>query len=336
MNHQNIQLADILIVRSGVQVNEALLAGSKVKFVGTATIGDDHVDKAYLQQHNIGFASAAGSSTESVVEYMLASLYWLEAYGKLDMQQHTLGIIGVGRIGGLLRDACALAGLHTLNNDPPRQRLAHDDDLLALNTLLAHADILTLHTPLINSGEDTTFHLLNRKRLAEFQGFGIINAGRGACLDNQALLDWLNESEERFAILDCWEHEPNILSELVTHPQLLLTTPHIAGHSLDGKAANTLFVYNELCNFLKVKPSWNPQDFLPEIDTHGLDSLATKQHIISQLYPIVEDTFATKTAALSPATFPQWFRGYRSNYPMRRAWRQSLKTIHPDLERMFF
>ncbi|MDQ7002087.1 MAG: NAD(P)-dependent oxidoreductase, partial [Ghiorsea sp.] len=134
--------ADVLLVRSGVQVNQALLQGCKVRFVGTATIGDDHVDKLYLESQGMGFASAAGSSTQSVVEYMLATFFSLENMGKLSLSQDKLGIIGVGRIGSLLVKACSQLGLATLCNDPPKGFSASLDNVL--NT----ADILTLHTPL--------------------------------------------------------------------------------------------------------------------------------------------------------------------------------------------
>ncbi|MDQ6988790.1 MAG: NAD(P)-dependent oxidoreductase, partial [Mariprofundaceae bacterium] len=228
LEHQHItakrvQDADILLVRSSTKVNPALLADSQVRFVGTATIGDDHVDTTYLQQRNIHFSSAAGSSTESVVEYMLAAFFQLEQLGYMDFSQDCLGIIGVGRIGGLLNQACAKLGVTTLLNDPPRQvesRQAESHDtqsgsttpFQSLNTLLQQADILTLHTPLVQgkSAAEDTLHLLNAEQISQFKGKGIINAGRGACLDNQALLAWLEQDVGRFAVLDCWEDEPNI------------------------------------------------------------------------------------------------------------------------------
>jgi len=335
MNAKSIKDADVLIVRSSVQVNEALLKGSKVKFVGTATIGDDHVDLAYLKGQGIAFASAAGSSTESVVEYMLACLYQLQAMEKLDFDSDTLGIIGVGRIGSLLEQSCEILGLQTELNDPPRQREEELRKFKDIEYLLKYADVLTLHTPLIRDGKDKTVHLLDADAFSRFHGKGIINAGRGPCVDNQALRAWLDEDSKRFAILDCWEGEPSVDLALVAHPQVVITTPHIAGHSLDGKAANTLFVYNALCDFLEVSPQWDIDADLPEIDVKSIDLNDKRSDLIKQFYPIVEDSNTMKEAAETPETFTAWFRHYRNHYPIRRSWRKTLQAISPDAEDMF-
>ncbi len=335
MNANSIKDADVLIVRSSVQVNEALLKGSKVKFVGTATIGDDHVDLAYLKDQGIAFASAAGSSTESVVEYMLACLYQLQTMEKLDFDSDTLGIIGVGRIGSLLEQSCEILGLQTELNDPPRQREEELRKFKDIEYLLKYADVLTLHTPLIRDGKDNTVHLLDADVFSRFHGNGIINAGRGPCVDNQALRAWLDEDSKRFAILDCWEGEPSVDLALVTHPQVVIATPHIAGHSLDGKAANTLFVYNALCDFLEVSYQWDIDADLPEIDVKSIDLNNKRSDLIKQFYPIVEDSNTMKEAAETPETFAAWFRHYRNHYPIRRSWRKTLQAISPDAEDMF-
>jgi erythronate-4-phosphate dehydrogenase len=328
INPQQLQHTDVLLTRSGIQIDEALLHGSAVRFVGTATIGDDHVDKLYLQSQAITFASAAGSSTQSVIEYMLAVFFTLENMGKLSFTKDKLGIIGVGRIGGLLDKACGKLGLQTLLNDPPRGLNTNLDDLLAM------ADILTLHTPLTHDGEFATQHLLDADKLSQFKGKGIINAGRGACLDNQALLDWLNQDAEHFAVLDCWESEPNINLDLLNHAQVLIATPHIAGHSLDGKAANTYFVYKDLCRFLHVSPNWNMHAALPDIEAGALSSNMNKSELALSMFPIQDDNQAMKQAA-SESDFKAWFTSYRKNYPVRRAWDKVLAIHHLDKELFF-
>ncbi len=333
---ETVRNADILIVRSSTRVNEALLAGSSVRFVATATIGDDHVDKDYLKRNKISFSSAAGSSTESVVEYMLSALYQSQQQLGINLQQQTLGIIGVGRIGSLLDKACRNTGLKTLLNDPPRAQLEGSQNFCSLDELLEQSDILTLHTPLTKQGSFKTMHLLGAKELNRFQGRGIINAGRGACLDNSALLQWLNRNPNHFAILDCWEDEPDVLLELVNHPQLTIATPHIAGHSLDGKAANTLFVYRDLCRHLKVAQTWDVESFLPAIAATELSPELTKQTLTSHLYPIEEDSSQMKLAALDSASFARWFSSYRRFYPVRRSWRKILASqTHFDKELFF-
>ena len=328
INPQQLQNTDVLLTRSGIQIDEALLHGSPIRFVGTATIGDDHVDKLYLQSQAITFASAAGSSTQSVVEYMLAVFFTLEVMGKLSFSKDKLGIIGVGRIGSLLDKACIQLGLETLLNDPPRGLNT------SLDEVLGAADILTLHTPLTHDGEFATHHLLDADKLNKFKGKGIINAGRGACIDNQVLLDWLNQDVEHFAVLDCWEDEPNINLDLLKHPQVLIATPHIAGHSLDGKAANTYFVYKDLCTFLQVSPSWDMQAALPDIDTGALSSNMSKSELALAMYPIENDNQAMKQAGKAD-NFKTWFSSYRKNYPVRRAWDKVLATHNLDKELFF-
>jgi len=324
----SIKDADILLTRSSIQANQSLLEGSNVRFVGTATIGDDHVDKLYLQSQAITFSSAAGSSTDAVVEYMLASFFTLEKQGRFDLTKDRLGIIGVGRIGGLLDKACTQLGLHTMLNDPLRGLST------SLDAVLEKSDILTLHTPLTYEGEDATYHLIGETELAKFKGKGILNAGRGACLDNQALLNWLNQDDQHYAVLDCWENEPNINLELLKHPQVLIATPHIAGHSLDGKSANTYFVYKDLCDFLDVSPSWDMQAALPDIQPNTLDKNLNKSELALAMYPIHQDTTAMKQAA-SENSFKAWFSGYRKNYPIRRSWAKVLAANHYDKDIFF-
>jgi len=320
--------ADVLITRSGTKVNAQLLEGTKVKFVGTATIGDDHVDKAYLAQQGIAFASAAGSSTISVVEYMLAVFFMLEQQGILDLSKDTLGIIGVGRIGSLLDKACGQLGFKAMLNDPPRQLEDSLDDLLT------HADVLTLHTPLTYDGEYPTNQLIGKKELTQFQGKCIINAGRGQCVNNADLLLWLDESSEHFAVLDCWENEPSVSKELLNHPRLLIATPHIAGHSLDGKAANTYFVYKDLCDFLDVSSNWNMQAALPTIQPNTLPQNLSKLDLALNMYPIQNDSKAMKAAALK-SDFTTWYSNYRRHYPVRRSWTKMLAANNYNQDLFF-
>ncbi|MDX8382287.1 MAG: 4-phosphoerythronate dehydrogenase [Ghiorsea sp.] len=320
--------ADVLITRSGTQVNAQLLEGTRVKFVGTATIGDDHVDKDYLAQQGIIFASAAGSSTISVVEYMLAIFFMLEQQGALDLSKDKLGIIGVGRIGSLLDKACGQIGFKTMLNDPPHQLKDSLDDVLA------YADVLTLHTPLTYDGEYPTNQLIGKKELAQFQGKCIINAGRGQCVNNAALLAWLDDNSEHFAVLDCWENEPSVNMELLKHPRLLIATPHIAGHSLDGKAANTYFIYKDLCDFLDVPSSWDMQAALPAIQPNSLPENLSKMDLALSMYPIQHDSTAMKNAALK-SNFTTWYSNYRRYYPVRRGWTKILTANNYDQDLFF-
>jgi len=332
----NVKQADVLLTRSGVQVNGDLLQGSRVRFAATATIGDDHYDKAWLDAHAIQWATAAGSSTGSVLEYILASLLVLQDKGRFDLCNTTLGVIGAGRIGGQLARICSALGIKVLINDPPRARLEAGEDFVSLDDVLERADILTLHTPLIKQGLDQTYHLLDKKRLQAFKGYAVINAARGACVDNEALLQWLNCKHDALAILDCWEHEPAIDVQLLAHQQCMIATAHIAGHSLDGKAANTQYIYDALCAYLGVKPVWNMQDELPavqELAIEKLDNWPALRAQIERLYPIMRDVEALKASVgLEEEARAKCFVHLRRHYPVRRAWEKCSNVLADILQ----
>jgi erythronate-4-phosphate dehydrogenase len=326
ITRERLQQADILVVRSSTRVDAGLLAGTPVRFVGTATVGDDHVDQGWLSRQGIAFASAAGSSTGSVVEYWIAALLALHARGLVDLPNTRLGVIGVGRIGGRIADVAEALGITVLRNDPPRARQGHAG-FSALETLLAECDLLTLHTPLTTTPPDPTRHLLDARALGAFRGRGIINTARGGVIAGEALGDWLDADAARFAVLDCWEGEPAISRRLLAHPGMAIATPHIAGHSLDGKAANTRYVYEALCTFLGCAPSWDMAAELPEPeparhDVHcSGDAWQDLHQAVSALYPIERDHAALKAAlACDDAGLAAAFREQRRHYAVRRAW----------------
>ncbi len=328
ITHEALKDAEILLTRSSTRVDAALLEGTPVRFAATATIGDDHYDKAWLLANGITWATAAGSSTGSVIEYMITALLELHMRRLISIPATTLGIVGVGRIGSTLAKVCAAMGMNLLLNDPPRERLETDVGFSSVDQLLEEADLVTLHTPLIHDGEDKTAHLVDAEFLAAFRGKGIINAARGVCVDNEALADWLDCSSDRFAVLDCWEGEPNISRRLLAHPQMVIATPHIAGHSLDGKAANTQYIYNALCRYLETEPAWRMACELPavedlyEIGCSG-DLWSDLHAMATTLYPIMrDDAEMRRWSALSDCGLARAFASFRRHYPVRRAWDQ--------------
>jgi len=332
---ESLKNADILLTRSSTQVNAGLLDGTPVRFVATATIGDDHYDKAYLKRRGIAFANAAGSSTGSVIEYMLAALFELRGRGLISLPGMRLGIIGAGRIGGGLAQAARVLGMEVLLNDPPRAEAEGKSGFLELAELLAQADIISLHTPLTRGGAHPTHHLIGPGQLERFTGHGLINAGRGAVVDNVALADWLDADNGRFSVLDCWEHEPDISCRLLAHPRVALATPHIAGHSLDGKAANTQFVHNALCRFLGVASAWNMHDHLPSPEPSlmhmrgGGDARTCLQQAVRTLYDIRADDERLRQLLTLPVTARSAaFVRLRRHYPVRRAWH--ISAVHFD------
>jgi len=206
----------------------------------------------------------------------------------------------------------------------------------ALEHLLQHADLLTLHTPLVRDGSHSTLNLIDAATLARFRGRVVINAARGDVVDNRALLCWLQGDSSRLAVLDCWQGEPLIDHELLAHPRLVIATPHIAGHSLDGKAANTRVVYEALCRFLALDGGWRMEAELPAVAPRSwrIDDSDCWQQVaamIFALYPLARDVSACRALLQQPDdhAFAAAFTHYRRHYPVRRGWQQSPFMLQP-------
>jgi len=330
---ESVRDADILLTRSATRVNADLLQNSSVRFAATATIGDDHYDKAWLDAQGVTWANAAGSSTGSVLEYMMTALLDLHQRNLINIPNTTIAIVGAGRIGGALSGLCESLGMTVLLNDPPRARMEGGDQFCDLDEALMQADILSLHTPLIRSGEDNTLHLLSDRQLQRFKGKGVMNAARGSCVDNVALCEWLDRGDGRFAVIDCWENEPRPLTRLINHAAMAIATPHIAGHSVEGKAANTQSVYHALCKFLEINPEWEMSAELPAypacFELSACDDMWFTLHAAaSVLYPISDDYDAMQSwADLGLDDLATAFVGYRRNYPPRRCWQHAPLSI---------
>ncbi|MDQ6964646.1 MAG: NAD(P)-dependent oxidoreductase, partial [Mariprofundales bacterium] len=247
-----------------------------------------------------------------------------------------LGVVGVGRIGSAVAARAEALGVEVVCNDPPRAVVDSTTVWHHLDSLLQRADILTLHTPLLRGGDHPTYHLLDAAVLERFQGRVVINAARGAVVDSVALLAWLDSDDSHLAVLDCWEGEPNISRTLLAHPQLVIATPHIAGHSLDGKAANTQYVYDAFCRHLGVDGDWSAEQQLvaPEAriwSPSDGDIWHQVAAMIKVLYPLQDDVAACRSllSLTDSAEFAAGFTSYRRHYPVRRSWHLSPFTVAP-------
>jgi len=240
--------AQLLLVRSVTRVDEALLAGSAVRFVGTCTIGTDHLDLDYLQRQGIAWASAPGCNARGVVDYVLGSLLVLAEDAGVALAERRFGIVGAGQVGERLARVMRGLGWRVEVCDPPRAR-AGEPGFVSLDELLTRCDVISLHTPLARDGQDATWHLLDETRLASLRpGTWLINASRGGVVDNQALNRVLQQRSDLRAVLDVWEGEPQVDVELARRCRL--ATPHIAGYSLDGKLRGSEQIYQALCAWL--------------------------------------------------------------------------------------
>jgi erythronate-4-phosphate dehydrogenase len=254
--------ADILLVRSVTKVTRELLEGTPVRFVGTCTIGTDHLDLDYFNEAGIQWSSAPGCNARGVVDYVLGSLLTLAEIEGVDLHQRTYGVVGAGQVGGRLINVLRGLGWNVLVCDPPRQA-AEGGDYVSLDEIIARCDVISVHTPLDKAGDQPTWHLFDRTRLESLkQGAWLINAARGPIVDNTALRDVLLEREDLQAVLDVWEKEPLVDVELAE--LCVIGTPHIAGYSLDGRQRGTAQIYQALCAHLGQPASIDLNDLLPK------------------------------------------------------------------------
>lgn len=314
--------ADLVLVRSTVRVGPELLEGSRVRFVATATIGTDHLDRAWLDARGIAWAAAPGSNADSVVQWFSAALLAVARRLGLELSRLQVGIVGVGAVGGRIEQLCrALGGPAPLLCDPPRARREGAGRFLELDEVLGAADLVTFHVPLERGGADPTYHLLEQARLDRLRpGTVVINSSRGAVVDGAALERALAAGRVS-AALDVWESEPSPSPALVE--RCLIATPHIAGHSLDGKVNGTRMVHQAACNFLGVTPHWRPA--LPpatrrlELETTGRWAAELVLEAVRAGYQLEADDAALRAIARLPEnTRASAFQNYRDEYPPRR------------------
>lgn len=332
--------ADLLMVRSITKVNRDLLEQSRVRFVGTATIGEDHIDKAYLAERGIGFSSAPGCNANSVADYLTAALLVLATTRGFQLRERKLGIIGHGNVGKRVERRALAFGMGCILNDPPLQRETGDAKYHPLDEIF-DCQIITVHVPLTKSGPDATYHLLNEDFFDRVKtGTIIINTSRGSVVDGKALRAALESGKVGASVLDVWEGEPNIDLDLFAN--LALGTPHIAGYSFDGKVNGTRQIYEAACRHLGQAPAWDPSPLLPapecpEIDADGAaqDPQRELLRVVSAVYDIRRDDKALRDIILkNPEERGAYFDRLRKEYPRRREFHNTLVRITPENEAM--
>jgi erythronate-4-phosphate dehydrogenase len=320
ISNKDLKNVNALIVRSITKVNENLLRDTNVKFVGTATIGTDHIDLNYLKNADITFTDAKGCNANAVVEYVFNTIsIWLKLNNK-KFKDLTLGVVGVGEIGSKVVNIAKKIGMNVLMNDPPRERNEKSNKFVPLNKIF-DADIITTHTPLIREGIDKTVHLYNKDNVFKVKDKTLfINASRGEVVDNILLLELLKQKNITVA-LDVWENEPNINTALLE--KVFIATPHVAGYSLEGKVIGTKMIYDKLCKFINQTPEWHPvtpQVSKPVIEISSGQTLEDLfSELFPQLYDIIEDTSHTKELLKAETDKRgKFFDDLRKNYKLKR------------------
>ena len=308
----DVKDADALIVRTRTHCDEALLGGSKVQLVATATIGFDHIDTDYMQQAGIAWTNCPGCNAASVAQYLECTLLLLERERGLKLKDATIGIVGCGHVGSRVKTVAQRLGMHVLVCDPPLAILSpklgddrglNEQSFVSLDEIERCCDVITFHVPLTREGDHATWHLADEaffQRLVRVPY--IINTSRGEVVDNQALLRALQQGLVRDAVLDVWENEPHLNLDLLE--RIFIGTPHIAGYSADGKVNADNMVIDVLCRHFHLP---NPGRIMPPPLPDGTPDTGCAL----DLYNPLIDSQKLKAD-------PSQFEAFRNHYPLRR------------------
>jgi len=322
--------ADALLVRTRTRCDQNLLKNSRVRFIGTATIGYDHIDTAWCEEQGIVWKNAPGCNSSSVNQYMASALVNLATRLGFSLSDRVLGVVGVGNVGSKVVRLAEMLEMQVYLCDPPRVKQEGLCGFISLDSILRECDIITFHVPLNLTGEYSTYHMINRKLLGRVRtGSVIINTSRGEIADGKALMEGLHDGRLAGLVLDVWENEPNIDLDLMH--KCTFATPHIAGYSTDGKANGTAMIIHELNRFFDLgldgwETNYLPDPLIPEIriDCKGLTHEEVLSRAILQTYNLADDDFLLRKA---PCAFEQ----QRGEYAVRREYKAyTLYLEHAD------
>ncbi|MDE6715890.1 MAG: 4-phosphoerythronate dehydrogenase [Muribaculaceae bacterium] len=311
---EKVRDTDALIVRTRTKCNANLLDGSNCRFIGTATIGTDHIDFDYCKSHGIEVASAPGCNAPAVEQYVMSVIgNWLADKVAEEVPENlTVGVIGVGHVGELVAKSAENMGFKVLRCDPPRSRMENNtDDFVPLDKILSDSDIITVHTPLIRQGEDATYHLIDNDFILKAKRCKLlINAARGEIADNNALI---NAPAALYLAIDCWEGEPNLNRALLE--RAYIATPHIAGYSMEGKLRGSLMMIDAVA-----------RHFSLDIDLHKLPqfkslikaggSIDMGKYTLKDMKKVM-DSYNPKADTEALKSHPELFESLRNNYNLR-------------------
>ena len=290
--------ADALIIRTRTRCDKSMLEGSKVQFIATATIGFDHIDLDYCRAHDIAVSTSAGCNARGVLQWIAASLAMLAKRENFSPREHTLGIVGVGNVGRLVKEYAEAWGFRTICSDPPRQE-RENLGFVPLEEVLRKADIVTLHTPL----DSTTKHLINSENISLMRsGAVLINASRGECVAIEA-----TRRNNLTYITDVWENEPNIDNDYLA--KSFIATPHIAGYSAQGKANATAMAVQALARHFDLPlHDWRPSE---------VAIVEPRQISWEEMCSTIEEYCDLATESATLRNKPEQFEQLRNNYHYR-------------------
>lgn len=296
---KEVEDADALIVRTRTQCDETLLKYSKVKLIATATIGTDHIDIPWCEANGIVVKSSPGCNAPGVAQYVFTSMF----KNGFDPEKDTLGIIGYGNVGQTVADWARKMGIKTFINDPPRKdKGLNDIEYKSLVEVLKGSDVVTLHVPFTKEGEHPTYKLIGEKELEIINpGTILINSSRGGVVDEKALKKELKKGKLK-AVVDVWGNEPDIDLELVD--LATISTPHIAGYSLEGKMRATRMVLEAVKEVLGIP-----------VDLSGLECVPSQALKITK--NLITDSYDPEYDSNKLKASPQLFENLRNTYDYR-------------------
>lgn len=335
ISNTHLKTADALLVRTRTRCDKDLLKDTAVNFIGTATIGFDHIDTAYCDKNGIVWKNAPGCNSSSVCQYVASALIQLSKRNNFSLCDRALGVVGVGNSGTKIVQLAELLGMHVYLCDPPRVRNEGVCGFVSLEGILRECDLITFHVPLSYQGEDRTYHMIDHEFMAKLnKGTYLINTSRGEIADSRALMKAVKNNLVAGIVLDVWENEPDIDPGMLD--LAFVGTPHIAGYSADGKAKGTALVIRELSRHFRLGiDDWEPGS-LPDpltreirIDCQDLSDEEVLGKAVSATYDIFEDDLRLRKA-------PHQFEKLRETYPPRRefmAYTLVLINAQNDLKR---
>lgn len=323
--------ADVLIVRTRTKCNRELLHGSKVSLICTATIGFDHIDKHYCELNGITWYSMAGCNSNSVAQYFLAALAYLNLQKCLNFSQLTVGVVGMGNVGSKIVRYCRVIGINVLINDPLIVE-NQIDKLVTFDELISKSDIITFHVPLQKDGIYPTYHMINNQSFSKVkEGVVLINTSRGEIVNEEDLVQLINNKVIGDIILDVWENEPQINLQLLE--KAMISTSHIAGYSADGKRNGTLGSVLKVSQYFgfkdldkKVSQPLLPVNPIIEVNCEGKSFEVVFSEVILRTYSIDSDSNQLKSN-------PTNFEHFRNQYPNRREFGSYTLKFHKDINR---
>lgn len=314
---EDVADADALLVRTRTKCDAALLRGSKVRFIASATIGYDHIDTAYCEANGIFWTNAPGCNSGSVMQYVASAILNLAVKLDFALSDMAIGIVGVGNVGSKVANFAEACGMKVLLNDPPRARKEGKGKFVELRQIMEQADIITFHVPLNDEGPDKTFHLADENFFREIRRRIIfINSSRGEVVETDALKSAIKSGRLSATVIDVWENEPAIDRELLS--LATFATPHIAGYSTDGKANGTAMSVQALSRHFGLNLyQWRPANIPPpekpvvSFDCSGLTKEDILYKAVSATYDISDDDARLRKS-------PENFEKQRGDYPLRR------------------